>query len=886
MWSITLNMMKKSARMLIPAGIAVLIGAAFIAATFLFGNSLNASLSDQLLGSYANATHVTDLNTDDLSDEELQSVYDTTVSNFHVDAIEGINGVQGVRVDASTLLTVTKGDNNITDVAIATTKDAQLLPVQITEGAQPSADKEIALSDTAAKQLNATVGDTVTVNAYGVDDEGSATAAAIDAKVTGITADANGVYSYYGGAGVVSDDIIAAMHEVQDFNHVPTTLLYLDLSDASDATVKAVEAQLPKGYTVSTRQQAAQQAIESMSASGANIVTVFLLCFGILAMVVAAMVIANTFQVIIAQRRRTLALLRTIGADKKQLYSSVLIEAGLLGFIASALGVLFGIGLMAIAAKVGVLASINGGGKSHLIITWPAIVVPIVFGVAMTVIASISAAKQATDVTPLEALRPIELTDTSTASHNRSTLGVLCILLGLVLAGLAAVQVHGHDMDSSGFLLILLQAIFGALLVFIGVTITAVFWMPKVMEGVGNLVAKIGPSANIANANIQKNPRRIAATGTALLIGVTLVATIATGAASAKQSMGNTLSSMYSVDMVASGITESEAKDAAKVDGITDTLYAPTAAAQITLGSSTDDGDDVTRIPSVLVVGVSNLDDLKKVININLDKVTLGDGDVLVPEYETYSGEQLGFDGKTLSFAIDEGSSADSNASGKTLSLKAQQADYRQISSAYSIVAFVNASHFTNGDITATDHMLLMKTNSDESSSTLSQVYEHVQKAFSKNTNAIIAGPVAQRQSWDNTINAMMLLLVGLIAVAVIIALIGVANTLSLSVIERTRESATLRAIGMTKGQLRRSLAIEALLIAVVAGVVGIILGTLFGWLGSYMVFSLYGKVVFPFEWGVNGIMLGVAIIAALLASVLPARRAVKTAPIEALAEA
>ena len=123
-------------------------------------------------------------------------------------------------------------------------------------------------------------------------------------------------------------------------------------------------------------------------------------------------------------------------------------------------------------------------------------------------------------------------------------------------------------------------------------------------------------------------------------------------------------------------------------------------------------------------------------------------------------------------------------------------------------------------------------------------------------------------------------------AVAVLIALIGVANTLSLSVIERTRESATLRAIGMTRGQLRRSLAVEALLLSLVAGVVGVVLGTLFGWLGSYMVFSLYGKTVFPFEWGMNGIVLVVAAIAALLASVFPARRAVKTPPVEALAEA
>lgn len=165
-------------------------------------------------------------------------------------------------------------------------------------------------------------------------------------------------------------------------------------------------------------------------------------------------------------------------------------------------------------------------------------------------------------------------------------------------------------------------------------------------------------------------------------------------------------------------------------------------------------------------------------------------------------------------------------------------------------------------------------------------MFNKIQDVFSYDSTVSITGPVAQRAQWETIINSMLMLLVALIAVAVLIALIGVANTLSLSVIERTRESATLRAIGMTRGQLRRSLAVEALLLSLVAGVVGVVLGTLFGWLGSYMVFSLYGKTVFPFEWGMNGIVLVVAAIAALLASVFPARRAVKTPPVEALAEA
>ncbi|RIY25606.1 multidrug DMT transporter permease, partial [Bifidobacteriaceae bacterium WP021] len=142
-----------------------------------------------------------------------------------------------------------------------------------------------------------------------------------------------------------------------------------------------------------------------------------------------------------------------------------------------------------------------------------------------------------------------------------------------------------------------------------------------------------------------------------------------------------------------------------------------------------------------------------------------------------------------------------------------------------------------------------------------------------------------QRAQWESAIDIMMMLLVGLIAVAVVIALIGVANTLSLSVIERTKESATLRAIGMTRGQVRRSLALEATLISLTSTVSGLVIGTAFGWIGSYMVFSVIGKVPFVVDWTIYAVLALIALLAALLSSVLPAHRAVKSSPVVALAE-
>ena len=308
---------------------------------------------------------------------------------------------------------------------------------------------------------------------------------------------------------------------------------------------------------------------------------------------------------------------------------------------------------------------------------------------------------------------------------------------------------------------------------------------------------------------------------------------------------------------------------------MSDTLYAP--AVSVTLEKA-----DGTQPTSALLVGVKNIDQVKQVMRANLGNASIDSDGVLMPTYNAQTGKELQFANGTADFSE---WNQDGDAT-RSLTLQANQADYRRVSAQYGAVGFVDESHFTNGDLDAATHVLLVKADTDRSGVSVDGIYNDMQAALEKSTDATVTGPIAERIVWAKMIDSMMMLLVGLIAVAVLIALVGVANTLSLSVIERTRESATLRAIGMTRGQLRASLAIEALLISLVSGIAGILLGTLFGWLGAYVVFSLYGTVVFPFEWGVNGIVLAVAAVAALLASIAPARRAVKVPPVEALAEA
>ena len=910
MFSITVKLMKKSARMLIPAGIAILIGTAFIAATFLFGNAMNDSLARQTTAQLGGANYVISVDSSEgLNEQERNDIYTRTVNDFQLDRIRATEGVKDVRVESSSSVTVANGDKHASSYAITTAAQRDLLPVSIIQGDQPVDSNEIALTKSVADQLGVKVGDSVTVNSrtaqavastgYGSAGNDTAADSGMTVRVVGITEDPNGAYAYYGGASVLSDNVITAMNGIDDFGKLNVYLVYLDIDDAdqpsADATVKQIDKLLPKHFTVQSRAAMEEESIKSVSKGDTSITTIFLLSFGILAMLVAALVIANTFQVLVAQRRRTLALLRTIGANKGQLYVSVLFEAGLLGLIASMLGVGLGIGLMAALCQSGLMKAT--GMTMRLVLSWPAFVVPIAFGVVMTVIASLGSARSATAVTPLEALRPIELTDTRRAGKIRAILAGLLVLVGIGLAAFSAWQMNekiaGHDsLADKQYPMVLLAAIAGCALIFLGLVLSAAFWLPVLMRGVGALVAFAGPSAKVAHANIQKNPRRVAATGAALLIGVTLV--IATGAASAKQTMNEALTTRYSVDMIAASadMTSKQADEVAKIKGIKDSIYAPTRM----MSMKDANGKDL----NVLIVGVDGVDALRKVVRADLSGVTISGDSVLMPKYSAATGKDIPL-GKSVTFTSDVSGSqtgtADAAASDtendggqsdgvQTLTLAPQKVDYRRISANYAAVAFVDAGHFTNGDVKANGHIMLMRIDAESAGTTLNDIFTNVQNAFSASADIDVSGPVAARTQWETMINGMMALLVGLIAVAVLIALVGVANTLSLSVIERTRESATLRAIGMTRGQLRRSLAVEALLLSLVSGVVGVALGTLFGWLGSYMVFSLYGDTVFPFEWTTNGAVLGVAALAALLASVAPARRAVKTPPVEALAEA
>ena len=896
MWKIALKLMRKSVRMLIASGIAILIGSMFMSATLLFANSVDDLMVRNATNEFGSANYAISFRNPNSSPSS-----EIHYKDLHLDEISKMPGVNGIRSDdATALVRVEKGDKSVTSIAWSNGLYGNLPVYKSTEGRDPQEIGEITLIKSIAKSIHANIGDTITL--VKVDDTGGDKEKSYDVRVVGLVDD--GEHSqipfsnrgtYLGG---ITNDFCAKLENIENFdNQVVQSKVYMSIDESkiNDLSPK-INALLPSRFSLMSRHEVGVRSVRNVS-NGTNFVTMFLLSFGILALLISSLVIANTFQVLVAQRRRTLALLRVIGAQSHQLYAAVLLEAAILGVISAAVGVLCAIGFMGAISNL----NINSGplSKIPLIVSLPAIAWPIAIGAIVTVLASMSAARSATKVTPMEALRPMDLIKDKRASIIRAVFGVLFIVVGILATALSATSLASmiagkSPTAGSDSWMTLLGAMFGCALVFIGIIMTAIFWMPFAMKATGAIMALCGPASKVANANVQRNPRRVAATGTALLIGVTLVSTVVTGAICGKATLKGVVDDRYSVDIIIQGknVDESLAADISKISGIKHTELLP--AVPMTFKNAKG------KTEYAMAAGVDNANQLKNVMHTNLDGVNINKDSVLLPKFNEEGGEPFELkkgnlnlqayvekysSGETDSDNITPftGMNTDSSNNDKSITVKQVQfKKYRNVNIYSRNTAFVSKSYFNNY-LKPTTHILLISV--DSSKANLVDIVKNIRNITSSYAEVMAAGSVFKRAQWESAIDIMMMLLVGLIAVAVVIALIGVANTLSLSVIERTKESATLRAIGMTRGQVRRSLALEATLISLTSTVSGLIVGTAFGWIGSYMVFSAIGKVPFVIDWTIYAVLALIALLAALLSSVLPARRAVKSSPVVALAE-
>ncbi|WP_181414926.1 ABC transporter permease [Bifidobacterium asteroides] len=890
------KMMRHDLGMMIPAGIAIVVGTLFIAMTFLFGNTMDVSMRRMVSSDAAQANYA-------IIPAEGSHPDQKRVKDFKTEELAKVPGLHGVRSDTQLMVDVRAGKIKSESVIAIPMADSSLMPVGLSKGSWPSADDQVVLPGPTVSRLKLSLGDKVSLNLspnmlYISEDLGQKGQASADQvagrfiskplTLSGVSSNQGnegGEFGESGGAIVLTPKIIDAFMATAglgEMGNLYAQNVYLNVGGQGsdlDGSLASLRRLMPSGYSLEDRHTMEDRLVKTALGGSQNPVTTFLLVFGTLAMFVAATVIANTFQVMVARQRRYLALLRTIGANKSQVRASVLIRSIILGAVASLIGVGAAIGIMAI---LGAVKAHTNSLYFQLKLTPAVILVPLVFGIVVTVLASLNSSWAATRVSPLEALRPADLLENKQTSRIRLFFSVVMILSGITMTVWSLWQVRlnvtgdkAGKASGDGPNIVAVIAVVGIILAFLGILLSANRWIPFMLKGIGSLVSRVGPSSTIAVANIARNHSRVAATGTALLIGVTLVATLVTGAASAKQTMADMLDEHYSVDLQisADGLDAKALNDIRRIDGVAQAELVPQYAAMVKSGG--ENGAGMT----IFALDAHKID---RLLNSKVGKDLSGPDALLLPENlmdkqkDFHNGGNLGLN---ILSPIQGDAHGGSTSVAQRLFVTSLYAPYQGIDA--SNLYGMTDSSLLNGVQPQTVQIWAKV----DGSPTVSTFMDKVKSALSGYSAVSVKGGLAEKQQWDRTIDSLLMIILGLLAVAVAIALIGVANTLSLSVLERRRESATLRAIGMTRKQIRRSLAVESGLIALGSSLSGMVLGLLFGWAAAYEIFSSLGTVAFPIPWSIGLVILLVALVAAILASVLPARRVNRTPPVVALAE-
>jgi putative ABC transport system permease protein len=601
-------------------------------------------------------------------------------------------------------------------------------------------------------------------------------------------------------------------------------------------------------YEVLTSDRLAQRLSKSAGVSTDQL-AMFFLAFAVVALFVSALVIYNTFNILIAQRTREMALLRCVGATRAQVFRGILTESVIVGFVASALGVLVGIGLGNGGAAL--FASSGESPSGPVTVSATPIVVGMVVGMVVTLFAALLPARAATRVPPIAALR------TQTEGPVKGRAGILRLIVGgltgiggLALVGLALVSPAGQ-----GAFLIVLG---GAMLIFFGFIALSPFIVGRLSALVGWLPARaLGVPGRLARDNAARNPKRAAITTVALTVGVTLMTMFSVVLVSTEATATSKLDAQFPVDyQLTTGsdrlIPRQIATDLRSKPQLADIIEERTASGRLSghtleVGTITQHSLGRTVKPTLVAGSITDL----RPGTVALEKAQamfLGVG----------VGKQLslGTGAKAMPLTVAAIFTADTPIPSVTLT----EQDFQHA--------------FGAKDDTSVAILAKKGVSADESR----RVVEETTKAYPM----VKVGSLADvKAEFTKAVNQLFVLVGALLGLAIIISLIGIANTLTLSVVERTRESALLRALGLTKRGLRWTLSLEALIMAVIGALTGVVLGTGFGWAALSTVFD--GAVLsFPVLRVLAFIL--VAGLAGLLAAVVPSRRAARASIVGSLA--
>ena len=626
------------------------------------------------------------------------------------------------------------------------------------------------------------------------------------------------------------------------------------VSVVADQGVSGLELQrrigevLPKGVEAVTAATVTSEAQDQISTGLGFLRTAFLV-FAFVALFVGAFIIFNTFAIIVAQRTRELALFRALGASGRQVMTSVMLEATVIGVVSSLLGVLAGIGI-AILLKGALSATGLEIPSSGTVILGRTFVVSIVVGTLVTVIAALVPARRAARVAPIEALR--EAQDRPGRSLRfRLISGVVVLALGIapLVYGL-----FGTPKDA-------LQLVgLGVALTFVGVAMLTPLIARPIASVIGLPIRKTGVPGKIGGENSMRNPRRTAATASALMIGLGLVVFVAVFGASAKASTTEILDRTLKADFILtsptlSGFSTAAAEDLRGVQGVETVSQVRQGEVHIKGGTSFVSGLDPATFPAVSELGVTDgsLADLRGANTIAVFDDTAADngwsvGDTITVEFPATGKLDL----DVVALYSENGLIGDYALSLDTFDANvAQQLD---------IFVLIKAADGAD----------------------LSAVRADIETALEPFPNVEVQDQAQFRDKYASFLNQILNLVTALLLFAVIIALFGVMNTLYLSIYERTRELGLLRAVGMTRRQTRSMVRWEAVIIAVMGALLGVVIGIAFGW-ALQQALEPKGFTELGIPGGQLAIYVVFAAVLGVFFAIFPARRAAKLNVLEAI---
>jgi putative ABC transport system permease protein len=616
-----------------------------------------------------------------------------------------------------------------------------------------------------------------------------------------------------------------------------------------------IRAELPASTEVKTGAQAAADQTKALSDAIGTFLRPVLLSFGGIAVLVGAFIIFNAFSMTVAQRRREFAMLRALGASRAQVLWSITGEAFVMGVLASVLGLFAGLGVAAGVNQVFQAAGFDIP-RSGLILQPRTIAVALAVGIVVTVLSAVIPALRATRVPPMAALQEgAELPPSRFARFMPALAVVVAILGALLIAG---------GMYGPGSTIVRLGTIaFGAVLVFLAVAIASRYFVGPLAAWLGWPLQKVSPvSGRLARDNSRRNPSRTALTAAALMIGLAVVVFVAVLAQGLKSSFIDSYDRVVRADYIIAGsnFMTIPTDTAARVEAVPDVEAAVSLdAQQVQTGSGSL--QVVWGIDPVAIQRVWDFDWIS------------GDDEVL---------SRLGVDGAVLEEQSATALGVEQGDTFKVTTVEGEQAEL-EVLGVYRDPMMLNGITVSTAgyDALFPKPQAFMVVAKARPGADIAETQGSIATALASTPTVQVQTAAEYKESTVDLVNQLLTLVYGLLALSVVISLFGIVNTLVLAVYERTREIGLVRAIGMSRGQVRATVRFESVITSIIGAIMGIVVGILFAWVVTTR-FAGQG-ITFSVPVGQLAVFLVLAVVVGVVAAILPARRAARIDILQAI---